>query len=131
MKSSFQVALAGIAGLMIGAAGTSVLNAATTTAPAFIVAERVSVHDPDMIKEYAAKVPQTQIPFGGHALARGAAPVMLDNSPQPKGTFAIIAFPSMKNLKDWWNSPAYSAVRSLREKSSTTIIYAVEGLPPS
>ena len=58
-------------------------------------------------------------------------PVVLDASTPPAGSFVILAFNSMDNVKAWWNSPAYQAIIPLREKTSTTRAYAVEGVPPS
>jgi Domain of unknown function (DUF1330) len=48
----------------------------------------------------------------------------------PKGKFAIIQFPSMQALQDRWHSPAYAAVRPLREKSTVARLFALEGIPP-
>ncbi len=80
--------------------------------------------------QYQTQVGATQVPFGGRFLARGAKAVMLDNSAEPKGTIVIVAFPSMKNLRDWWSSPAYNAVRPIREANTVMQLYAVEGVPP-
>jgi len=131
MKSAFKLALASVMGAVVGAIGMSALHAETATPPAFVVANIQEVKDADMYGKYRAAVVGTQTPYGGHALARGATPVALDKSILPKGTIVIIAFPSMKNLQDWWTSPAYSAIRPLRENATVGQVYAVEGLPPS
>ena len=81
--------------------------------------------------KYRAAVAGTQVPYGGRFLARGAKAVMLDASPRPQGTIVIISFPNMKNLQEWWQSAAYSAIRPLRESATVSTLYAVEGLPPA
>jgi uncharacterized protein (DUF1330 family) len=35
----------------------------------------------------------------------------------------------MRALQDWWNSPAYSAIRPLREKATIGRLFALQGLP--
>ena len=130
MKSTFKLALVGFGGIVLGAGGMSALEAATATPQAYLVANIQEVKDPEAYKTYQSGVGPTQAPYGGHFLARGAKPVMLDSSPEPKGAIVIIAFPSMKNLRDWWNSPAYAAIRPIREKNAVGQLYAVEGLPP-
>ena len=89
------------------------------------------VKDAEAYKAYAAKVPDTLAPFGGKFIVRGAEPVILDASRKPPGYIVVIQFPSMKALRDWWNSPVYSSVRPIRERLTTGQNYAVEGLPPS
>jgi uncharacterized protein (DUF1330 family) len=38
-----------------------------------------------------------------------------------------LGFNSMVDVKAWWNSPAYQAIIPLREKSTKTRVYAVQG----
>ena len=137
MKAIFQTAMAGAVGLVLGAAGMSVLQAQTTEAPAFIIANIADVKNPDGFAKYRSLAGATQVPFGGRGLLRmGVAQPLPDQSGEwpstaPKGQTVLIEFPNMKNLLDWWNSPAYRAVRPLRENATTGLIYAVQGLPPS
>jgi uncharacterized protein (DUF1330 family) len=113
----------------VGVIGGAFLHAQTTTAPAYIIAE-LQVTDPDTFKQYAAALPATLAPYKVRTLAR-AAPVSLDGPTPPAGVVAVFAFNSMDDIKAFWNSPAYQAIIPLRDKSSKSRIYAVQGLPPS
>jgi len=130
MKPNCKVALAGILGIAVGAASMAAL-AAGTAAPAYYVGNVQEVKDAEAYKVYASKVPDTLNPFGGKFIVRGAEPVILDASKKPPGYIVVIEFPSMKNLRDWWNSPVYSSIRPIRERLTIGQNYAVEGLPPS
>ena len=114
---------------MLGAAGGAFLHAQTAVPPAYAIAE-VQVTDPDTFKQYLAALPGTLAPYKVRTLMR-ASPVALDNSTPPAGSFVVLAFNSMDDLKAWWNSPAYQAIIPLREKSAKSRVYAVEGVPPS
>jgi uncharacterized protein (DUF1330 family) len=90
----------------------------------------VQVTDPDTFKQYLAVVLGTLAPYKVRTLAR-ANPVVLDSSTPPAGSLVALAFNSMEDVKAWWNSPAYQAIIPLREKSTKTRVYAVQGMPPS
>jgi len=131
MQSGCKQLLACLAGMAFGAAGMAAFAAQTSAPPAYYVGNVQEVKDPDAYKTYAGKVPETLTPFGGKFIVRGAEPVILDASRKPPGYIVVIQFPSIKNLRDWRNSPAYSAIRPIRERLTTGQNYAVEGMPPS
>ena len=131
MGSTWKVALAGLLGLALGAAGMAAFAAQTAAPPAYYVGNVQEVKDAEAYKAYAGNVPNTLTPFGGKFIVRGAEPVILDASRKPPGYIVVIQFPSMKNLRDWWNSPVYSSIRPIRERLTTGQNYAVEGVPPS
>jgi uncharacterized protein (DUF1330 family) len=130
MKLAGKTLLAGLSGIVLGAAGMTVF-AAQTDAPAYYVGNVQEVKDAEAYKAYAGKVADTLTPFGGKFIVRGAEPVILDASRKPPGYIVIIQFPGMRNLRDWWNSPVYSSIRPIRERLTTGQNYAVEGVPPS
>ena len=130
MRSAMKLMGAGCVGAVLGAAGISALNAQTATPQAYLIANIQEVKNPDTYRQYQTQVSATHVPFGGHFLARGAKAVMLDNSAEPKGTLVILAFPSMKNLRDWWNSTAYAAIKPIREANTVMQLYAIEGVTP-
>jgi len=105
--------------------------AQTATPLAYYVGNVQEVKDQQAYTAYATKVSDTLTPFWAKFIVRGAAPVILDASIKPPGYIVIIQFPSMKNLRDWWESPSYSSIRPIRERLTTGQNYAVEGLPPS
>ena len=127
MGSSWKIAAAGLAGIALGAAGMA-LAGETAAPPAYYVGNVQEVKDAEAYRAYAGKVPDTLAPFGGTFIVRGAEPVILDASNKPPGYIVVIRFPSMKNLRDWWNSPVYSSIRPIRERLTTGQNYAVEGV---
>jgi len=129
MNSTAKFAAAIAAALTVGVIGGTFLHAQTATPPAYLIAE-VQVHDPDTFKQYIAALPATLAPYHVRTLTRGT-PVAVDASTPPAGSYVLLAFNSMDDLKAWWNSPAYQAIIPLREKSATTRAFAVPGLPPS
>jgi uncharacterized protein (DUF1330 family) len=129
MSAILRLAVLAAAFTSVGVIGGAFLHAQTATPPAFIIAE-LQVTDPDTFKQYATALPATLAPFKVRTLAR-AMPVSLGGSTPPAGTVAVFAFNSMEDLKAFWDSPAYQAIIPLRDKSSKSRIYAVQGLPPS
>ena len=131
MRSTWKIVLTCLSGIVFGAAGMAALAAQTVAPPAYYVGNVQEVRDAEAYKAYAGKVADTLMPFGGKFIVRGAEPVILDASRKPPGYIVIIQFPSMKNLRDWWNSPVYSSIRPIRERLTIGQNYAVEGVPPS
>ena len=129
MGFASKIALAGVAGIALGAAGMAAI-AAQATPPAFYVANIQEVKDGQAYTAYTAKVVDTLTPYGGRFIVRGAEPMILDASRKPPGYIVVIQFPSMKNLRDWWDSPIYSSIRPIRERLTTGQAYAVEGVSP-
>ena len=41
----------------------------------------------------------------------------------------MIKFDSMEKAKAWYNSPAYSRLRPVRQKAGRSNVYFVQGLP--
>jgi uncharacterized protein (DUF1330 family) len=131
MVSTWKIALAGLSGIVFGAAAMAAFAAPASAPPAYYVGNVQEVKDAEAYKAYAGKVSGTLVPFGGKFIVRGAEPVILDASRKPPGYIVVIQFPNMKSLRDWWNSPVYSSIRPIRERLTTGQNYAVEGVPPS
>ena len=131
MRTAHKIALAGIFGAALGAAVMGALHAQTATPRAYWIANIQEVKDEATYDNYRTAINSTLAPFGGHFIVRGAQPMILDRSPKPPGYIVVLEFPSMKNLRDWWNSPAYSAIRPIRERVTVGQGYAVEGVPPT
>jgi uncharacterized protein (DUF1330 family) len=131
MRSRSKMAIVGTLGVLAGAAAMGIVEAqsASMSAPAYVIANTETVTDTAMLAKYVAAVGKSVREFGGHAIVRGSKPVKLDESPLPKGSFAVLQFPSMKALQDWWHSPEYSAVRPYREQSTVGHVFALEGVP--
>jgi uncharacterized protein (DUF1330 family) len=48
----------------------------------------------------------------------------------PKGRFVVIAFDSAEKAREWYDSPAYTAIRPIRQSASKSRVFIVEGLAP-
>ena len=125
---SLSIATAALCGLIAGAALVSALQAQSASSHAYFVGNVEQITDQAAMDKYRAEAPKIEAAFGGKIVARGN-PQALDASALPKGTIVIIEFPNMKALRSWWQSPAYAAVRPIREEASVGRFYAVDGLP--
>ena len=89
----------------------------------------IDVADPEEYKKYLAGVPATIAQYGGRYVVRGGNGVALDG-PGPK-RIVVVAFDSVAAAQRWFNSPEYSALKPIRERSATSRAFIVEGVPPS
>lgn len=128
MKSNHKLGIAVLAGVAIGVAGAHALRAQQAKpAPGYVIAE-VDITDPDTFKKYAEKVPATVAAFDGHYLVRGGK-IQAVEGEAPK-RFAIIAFESAEKAHAWEYSPAYEAIKPIRQNSAKSRIFIVEGVAP-
>ena len=87
----------------------------------------VEVLDKVAYEEYRQKVPATISAYGGRYIARGGATEVLEGGWVPKRC-VLIEFPSMAQLKVWWDSPEYVPLRAIRQRATRSNLIAVEGL---
>jgi uncharacterized protein (DUF1330 family) len=119
-------AILGVA-LWIGqGAVASAAQGTAVTAPAYYVAE-FEITDPEGMKPYSAKVESTFKPYGGHFIVRGGNYVPLEGT-APKRKRVVIEFESVEKAMAWYNSPAYTELRKIRQRSAHTDVYVVEGV---
>jgi uncharacterized protein (DUF1330 family) len=129
MKTNYKVALASLAGLLIGVGGAKAIHAQPAkTPPGYVIAE-VEVTDPATMQKYGEKVPQTLAPFNHQYLVLSDKIQALEGEP-PKGGVVVIAFDSAEKAREWYDSPAYAAVRPIRQSAAKSRIFVVEGLTP-
>ena len=48
----------------------------------------------------------------------------------PKSRVVIIAFDSVEKAREWYDSPAYAAIRPIRQRAAKARIFIVEGVAP-
>lgn len=129
MKTNLTLALAVLAGISIGVVGASAIYAQQVkTAPGYVIAE-VEVTDPAAMNKYGEKVPETLAPFNHHYVVLSHKIQSLEGDP-PKGGVVIIAFDSAEKAREWYDSPAYAAVRPIRQSAAKSRIFIVEGVAP-
>jgi uncharacterized protein (DUF1330 family) len=127
MSTNQKLALALGAGILIGIAGVSAIHAQPVKTPAGYVIAEVDVSDRDMIKKYGEKVPETLAPFNHHYVVLGGKPQALEGD-QPK-SIVMIAFDSAEQARAWYDSPAYQAIKPIRQSAAKSRLYIVEGVP--
>jgi uncharacterized protein (DUF1330 family) len=126
MKNVGMVAVALFVGCALGAGAISGLHAQGAKKPAYVVAE-VQVTDPAAFQAYAAKVPDTLKPYNGRTIVRGKGDA-LEGEP-PKGSVVVLAFDSLEDARKWYDSAAYLALIPEPQKSATSRVHIVEGVP--
>jgi len=94
--------------------------------PAYVIAD-VDVHDSAGYEAYRQQVPAIIAQYGGRYIARGGATEVLEGSWSPKRC-VILEFPSMAQLKAWWDSPEYRPLRAIRERTARSNVVATQGL---
>jgi len=124
VKKKYGVAVALLAGIAVGSLGTQMLKAQKSP-PAYFIAE-VDVNNPDEFKTYAAGVPATMAKYGGHYLVRGGKAEAVEGD-APK-RIIVSEFKSLADAKKWYDSPEYSAIRPIRQRSAKSRLIVVEGV---
>jgi len=94
--------------------------------PAFLIAD-VEVTDPTGYEEYKKGVSVTIAAYQGLYLARGGATVVLEGDWLPSRA-VIIEFPSVAQLKAWYDSPEYAPLKRIRLRTAKSRMVIVEGL---
>jgi uncharacterized protein (DUF1330 family) len=80
------------------------------------------------VQKYGEKVQETLAPFNHHFIVRGGKTQALEGEP-PKG-IVMIAFDSAEKAREWYDSPAYQAIKPLRQSSTKGRMFIVEGIAP-
>ena len=127
MKGNLKLLFAALVGVSIGVVCAMVIHAQQVkVAPGYIIAE-VEVTDPATIQKYVAKLPETLAPFNHHYVVRGGKTRSLEGE-TPKG-IVIIAFDSVEKAREWYESPAYAAIKPLRLSAATSRLSIIGPAP--
>jgi len=114
-----------LAGVALGLAAASAIQARGAKTPhGYLVAE-VDVTDPATFETYRTQVPATLAPYKAHYLVRAGQVTALEGAPPRR--FAIIEFKSVAQAQSWYNSQAYQAIAPIRQKSAKTRSFIIEG----
>jgi len=130
VKSNYRLFIGVVAGVLVGAVGNNAVHSQQVkTPPVYVISEADAVTDPTGIREYGAKVRETLAPFNGHYhfIVRGGKTESLDGDAPPKG-IVVIAFDSSEQAHAWYNSPAYEAIRPIRQAATKGRMFIVEGV---
>jgi uncharacterized protein (DUF1330 family) len=129
MKRNLKLMSAVLVGASIGMiGGMAIPGQLVKTAPGYLIAE-AEITDPSRLQNYAEKVEETLAPFNHHFVVRSSKVQPLEGD-APKGRFVVIAFDSAEKAREWYDSPAYTAIRPIRQSASKSRVFIVEGLAP-
>jgi uncharacterized protein (DUF1330 family) len=131
MKTKLQMTLAVLAGASIGIAAAQVIHARQAKALTdYVIAEiekdPTKTEDPAAAQKYREQAPKSLAPFAAQYLIRGGK-VQTVEGEAPKGYIVVIAFDSMEKARGWYYSPAYEAIKPIRQSSTKSRILIVEG----
>jgi uncharacterized protein (DUF1330 family) len=131
VKWNYKLFIGVVAGILIGAAGNNAIHGQQVkTSPVYVISEVNEITDLTSLKqEYLAKVNKTLAPFNGHYhfVVRGGKTESLDGDAPPKG-IVVIQFDSSEQAHAWYNSPAYAAIRPVRQAATKGRMFIVEGV---
>ena len=94
---------------------------------AFLVVD-ITVHDPDMYKEYVSKVPPFIEKYGGIYRVRGGETETQEGTWSPQ-RLVVVEFPTREKAKAFVADPGYQPVAAIRHKAATTNMVIAEGWP--
>ena len=81
----------------------------------------------DLFNEFAGRIRESMEAHGGKFLARGGATEVVHGDRMPHRV-VVVEFESMEQARAYANSPEYKELADLRDRSSTTTTFIVEGL---
>ena len=102
--------------------------------PAYLIVHRRKITDPESLKSYD-HVEETIGKFGGKVLIRSDEFLVLEgrwhtgsrsDDSRPE-RITVIEFPDMAQLRHWYDSQDYAALKEIRKENSASDIVAVEG----
>ena len=92
---------------------------------AYVVNEIV-ITEPARFQTYADQVPAIIARYGGEYVIRGGQPEAVDGL-APPDRLVVLRFESREAARAWRNSPEYQAILPIREATSTSRVYIVDG----
>jgi uncharacterized protein (DUF1330 family) len=134
VNTNHKLALAVLAGVSMGLAAAQTIHAQQAKIhPAYVIAEvekdPTKIEDPAASRRYAEEAPKSLAPFNGQYLVRaGGGKIQALEGEAPKGYIVVLGFESLEKARGWYNSPAYEAIKPIRQNSTKSRIFIVEGV---
>jgi len=125
MNRFITLGLTLLAGVAIGAAAINGLNAQNKAPGAYAVVDLSEISNPDLFKTLLPKAEPAATAFGGKFIVRTENIVGLDGTPPKR--FVVISFDSMDKAKAWDASPAQKEITNIRERSTKSRQFIVDG----
>jgi uncharacterized protein (DUF1330 family) len=126
MKTNLKLAVALGAGVVIGGIAVQGLRAQTSP-PSYVVVDISDITDPEGYKAIISKAaPSSLAEFGGKYIIRTENIVPVEGV-APK-RFVVIAFDNSDKTKAWLDSQNQKEVRAIRDKTTKSRQFIVEGM---
>lgn len=93
---------------------------------AYIVAD-IDITDSQLYEQYKPLASAAIEKYGARPLVRGGEVEAAEGSWKPK-RFVILEFPSMEQLRKFYDSPEYVKARAVRQKASKSNLIFVKGV---
>lgn len=126
MKSNYKLAIAMLAGSVIGAAAVQALHAQTKP-PAYVISEIDVTNADAYAKEYVPLANKALAESGQKRLASGGKTITLAGAP-PASRIVLSMFESLEKAQAAYSSPAYLEARKIGDQYGKLRIFAVEGI---
>jgi uncharacterized protein (DUF1330 family) len=126
MKTRYTVVLSMAAGAVLGAVSVGGLYAQGKGPSAYVVIDISEIKDPELFKTIFAKT-GSAAPFGGRSIIASEKIEHLHGTTPPK-RFVVTAFDNAEKAKAWDASAAGKEITAIREKSTTSRAFIVEGV---
>jgi uncharacterized protein (DUF1330 family) len=123
MRTRYTVALAMLAGALLGGAAIEGLHAQAKL-PAYQVIE-VNMKDPDLYKQYAEKAMPLQLQYSARFIARGGKVDTFAGEAPKRAVIAV--YDGLEKVQALRDSPEYKALVPLRDKAADYRSFIVEG----
>jgi uncharacterized protein (DUF1330 family) len=133
VKTNHKLTLTLLAGVSIGLAAAQAIHAQQANVPpAYVIAEvekdAYKTEDPAASRRYAEEAPKSLAAFQAQYLVRGGGKIQTLEGEAPKGYIVVIGFESVEKARAWYDSPAYEAIKPIRQNSTKSRIFIVEGV---
>ena len=93
---------------------------------AYIMAA-MTVHDPNVYKDYIKEVPSIISKHGGHYIVRGGVYEVVEGT-WPGNRIAVVEFPTYQKALSFVSDPEYKPIAEIRHKSTTSDVWLTEGV---
>lgn len=87
----------------------------------------VNILDPQSYAEYSRQVGPMLDRYGGRFLVRGGAPETIEGDWHSQ-RFVIIEFADAETFRAWYDSPEYTAIRTIRFNAANSRAILVQGI---
>ncbi len=94
----------------------------------YVIVE-VDIHDAMEYENYKKLTPGSIAAYDGRFLVRGGQATNLEGDWEA-ARIVLLEFPTAERANEWWNSEEYAVAKSIRQRTATTRMILVEGVPP-